>query len=78
MTASLLVAAPPGSDDPSPETKGVSPESFFPSMAWDYADKESTLEAMRDAGINAVAFVRPSMLDACRTRITRSHPAREC
>lgn len=41
-------------------------DSFFPLMAWDYADSEATLEAMHDAGINAVAFVRPAMLDACQ------------
>jgi len=40
--------------------------SFFPLMAWDYATSEATLEAMRDCGINAVAFVPPAMLDACR------------
>lgn len=38
----------------------------FPFMAWDYVDDEHVLEAMRDAGINSVAFVRPKMLDACQ------------
>ncbi len=46
-------------------SRNARPGSFFPLMAWDYADSEATLEAMRDAGINAVAFVRPAMLGAC-------------
>ncbi|MHB8952032.1 MAG: hypothetical protein ACYC4U_03530 [Pirellulaceae bacterium] len=39
---------------------------FFPLMAWDYAKDEATLQAMRDCGINAIAFVPPHMLDACQ------------
>jgi hypothetical protein len=42
------------------------PVPVFPLMAWDYVDDRSTLEAMRDAGITSVAFVRPRMLDACQ------------
>ena len=37
----------------------------FPLMAWDDVYDVKTLEAMRDCGITCVAFVRPSMLDAC-------------
>lgn len=38
---------------------------FFPLMAWDYVDDEDTLVKMADCGINSVAFVPESMLDAC-------------
>ena len=38
----------------------------FPLMAWDDVEDAKTLEAMRDCGITCIAFVRPSMLDACR------------
>lgn len=41
------------------------PKVFFPLMAWDYVDDTATLKAMSECGINAVAFVRPKMLDAC-------------
>lgn len=41
------------------------PTNLFPLMAWDYADSEATLEAMRDCGVTSVAFVPPKMLDAC-------------
>jgi hypothetical protein len=35
-------------------------------MAWDDVHDARTLESMRDGGITCVAFVRPSMLDACQ------------
>lgn len=38
----------------------------FPIMAWDYVDNPAILQSMHEAGINAVAFVRPNMLDACQ------------
>jgi hypothetical protein len=38
----------------------------FPLMAWDYVDDPKVLESMHDCGINSVAFVHPSMLDACQ------------
>jgi hypothetical protein len=39
---------------------------LFPLMAWDYVDDRATLQAMRDAGITSIAFVRPRLLDACQ------------
>lgn len=39
---------------------------FFPLMAWDYATDAKSLKAMSDCGVNAVAFVRPNMLDTCQ------------
>jgi hypothetical protein len=39
----------------------------FPLMAWDFVDDPKVLQSMHEAGINAVAFVRPQTLDACQT-----------
>jgi hypothetical protein len=41
-------------------------DTVFPLMAWDHARDEKTLKDMRDCGINLVAFVPPSLLDACQ------------
>ena len=63
FVALLLSAAAPLVAQPPVPLPADAP--FFPLMAWDYAADEATLEAMRDGGVNAVAFVRPAMLDAC-------------
>jgi hypothetical protein len=39
----------------------------FPLMAWDFVDDPKVLQSMHEAGITAVAFVRPQTLDACQT-----------
>lgn len=44
----------------------VAAETRFPLMAWDYADDQATLEAMRDCGITSVAFVPIKALDICQ------------
>ena len=51
---SALAAPPPFND-----------ATTLPIMAWDYADDEATLQKMADCGINLVAFVPPTALDAC-------------
>jgi hypothetical protein len=44
----------------------AAPKAFFPLMAWDYAEDETTLKSMADCGINIVAFVPPKALDTCQ------------
>src|SRR3954453_18849407 len=41
-------------------------ENFFPLMAWDDVENESTIQKMAECGINVIAFVPPSLLDACK------------
>ena len=38
---------------------------FFPLTAWDDVRSEATIHKMADCGINLIAFVPPSLLDAC-------------
>lgn len=60
LAIGVCAHAEPGTSPPA-----AGREDFFPLMAWDYATDEPTLEAMRDAGVNSVAFVPPAKLDAC-------------
>ena len=39
---------------------------FFPLMAWDDVRDESTIQKMSECGINSIAFVPPTLLDACQ------------
>lgn len=38
---------------------------FFPIMAWDDVENEATIRKMANCGINSIAFVPPTLLDAC-------------
>jgi hypothetical protein len=48
------------------QVKQKPPAPSFPLMAWDYVDDRATLQAMRDAGITSIAFVRPRLLNDCQ------------
>lgn len=41
------------------------PSDFFPLTAWDDVQDEATIRKMAECGINLIAFVPPTLLDAC-------------
>ena len=48
-----------------PRTEEHVDDVFFPIMAWDDVRDEETIRKMAEAGINAIAFTPPELLDAC-------------
>lgn len=66
IAAAVATIAAPGPGHRCRAEGGESSGPPFPLMAWDYAASEDELKLMAEAGINSVAFVPPSMLDACQ------------